>query len=332
MYYEYLYTVYLIPLVLFILYTVMIIGRKEILPRIYMFRHTLTRYVIENIKRRREYKWLANFIGSSIIISLILLSLAMPYTLERKYVSAEQSVEATLTLKRKIPVIILLDASGSMKGTKMYNAIKTVKGFIDRTIDKVLIGLIVFSDIIMSTVPPTDNRDLLVEKLVKINPGGGTVYSRPLKTAYKWLLPYTEFNLSAIIIFVTDGLPFAPDIPRYREVVYKCAEKNITIFTVFIETPGAPEYQNMVAMQRLKEMAVLTGGEAYSVENADEMAQVFDKLARETLMRAGNYVITTKIEYPIDEKIYIVQPYIALSFSALVIYSVLRALLYKITF
>ncbi len=332
MYYEYFFLLYLIPLLGFICYTIMVIGRKKILGKIYVFRHTLTKYVVEEEKRRVERKWLLNVIGSVILVSLILLAMTMPYTLTKQYIVAKQKVETMLSLRRKMPVVIALDISGSMYGEKLYYARKTVKLYIDTVIGKVLIGFIAFNDYVRIAIPPTTDKELILEKLMEIKAAGGTIYSEPLATAYRWLTPYSEFNITSTIIFVTDGLPFADDIPVYREIVYKCALKNITIYPIFIETPGEGKYKLESARIRLEEMAEITGGKLYTVEDVKNLISIFEKLAEETIRKAGNYTISTQIKYPIDVKSYLVHQYIALAFVAFVLFGLVRLGIYRITF
>ena len=332
MYYEYYSMLYLIPLLGLLCYIIMVIGRKKVLGKIYVFKHTLTKYVMEEKKRRIERKWLLNVIGSTLLVSLILLAMTMPYTMTKQYIIAKQKVETMLSLRRKMPVIIALDVSGSMSGDKLYYAKKTVKLYVDAVIGKVLIGFIAFSDYVKITIPPTDNKELILEKLMGIRAGGGTIYSAPLATALRWLSPYSEFNITSTIIFVTDGLPFADDIPVYRKIVYKCALKNITIYPIFIETPGEEKYELKAARIRLEEIAKITGGKLYTVEDVKELIDIFKKLAEETIKRAGNYTITTQIKYPVAVKSYLVHQYIALAFVALVLFGLVRLGIYRITF
>lgn len=331
MYYEYFYIIYFAPFLLVLCYLITIIGRKKFLGKIYLFRHTLTRYIAEE-KHRIEHKWLINIIGSSLVIIAILLAMTIPYTLTKQYVEAHQKIETVLSLRRKIPVVIALDVSGSMFGDKLYYAKKTVESYIDSVIGNVLVGFIAFSSHVKIAIPPTDNKEILYKKLLELRAGGGTIYSEPLAIALKWLTPYAEFNITSTIIFVTDGLPFPEDIPIYKDIVYKCALKNITIYPIFIESTDIEEYEIRSARIRLEEIAKITGGKLYTVKDIKNLINVFEKLAKEVIERAGNYALSTKIKYPIDVKLYLVHQYIALAFSALVIFALTRLALYKITF
>lgn len=329
--YENPYVFYLLPIVSLVSILTMIFGRKFFLKKIYLFRHTMARFVSESFSRQKDYKWIFNVVSSLIIVSLITISLTLPYTLEKKYVEAEQTIKASLSIKRKIPVVVVLDSSGSMAGEKMYYARKTVREFILSTIDYVLIGFIAFNDRVVVAVPPTSNLQLLLAKVNIVKPAGGTVYSKPLKTAVNWLTPYVEFNLTPMIIFVTDGLPYSPDIPRYRSLVYKCAEYHITIYPIYISSGSEDSYEERIARKRLSEIANMTNGELYTVDRAEGLIEVFKELANKTIMRASNYILNTKIKFPYEIKHYVVQQYIFLALSALVLYSVVRALIYKIT-
>ncbi len=329
--YEHVEAIYLIPIVAGIIVLLYIIGSNRIIKLIYRFRHPLTKYVLSSTKPKRNKLYYLNIILSIIIASTILFSIALPYTTTYKYVKTTQTLEATISLKRKIPVVILLDSSGSMRGEKIETAIKAVKLFIDKTIDYVLIGLIVFSDHIKLSVPPTSDLSLLYNTLSEVRAYGGTIYSKPLRMAYKWLIPYTEFNLSSTIIFVTDGLPFPEDIPLYRQVVYECAKKDIVIDTIFIETPVLNSYEQLVAKQRLLEIANITHGGFYTVKQIDKLVDLFNKLAEETITRAGNYILTSHINYLVTIKTYTIEKYVLLALSLALLSVLLRVLIYRST-
>lgn len=328
---EYPLMIYIIPAVLLSLYALLRWGRRKILRRIYLYNHPLTRYVSSHIRSSYNFKWYLNIVLSAVIIILIMFSLSLPYIITPKYVKTTQTLEAKISLQRKPPVVIVLDTSGSMEGEKIITAVNAVKGFIDRTIDYVLIGLIAFNDHVRAAIPPISDEELLFKKLAEIKAFGGTIYSKPLKIALEWLTPYAEFNLSPTIIFVTDGLPFTRDTPLYKEVVYECAKYNITIYTIFIETPGADIYENLAAQQRLREIANITHGNFYNVKEVHNLINVFEELAERTLRKAGKYILTSNVNYKVDVKTYVVEPYILIAFLTFLANMILRTLFYKST-
>ncbi|WP_245521917.1 vWA domain-containing protein [Staphylothermus hellenicus] len=328
---EYPIIIYIVPLILLSMYVLLRWGRRRVLGRIYSFNHPLTRYVSSYIRKQHDIKWYLNIALAIASIVLIMFSLALPYTIIPRYVKTTQTLEAKISLQRKPPVVIVLDTSGSMKGDKIITAINAVKKFIDQTIDYVLIGLITFNDHVRIAIPPTSDQELLYKKLGEIKAFGGTIYSKPLEIAYDWLVPFAEFNLSPTIIFVTDGLPYSQDAPLYREVVYKCARYNITIYPIFIETPGMSIYETMMAQQRLREIANITKGQFYNVKQTNSLINLFEKLAEKTVSKAGNYILTSNINYKIDVKNYVVEPYILAAFLVFFANMILRSLLYKST-
>lgn len=329
--YMYLQILYLIPLVLIITYFVMAYGRKVFLSKTYMYRHGLTRFVIENYKKKRDVEWLINYIAVSIVIVLILLSATIPYLTTRQYVLVHQQAETKLSVKRRIPIVIAVDYSASMMGEKKDTALRAVREYIEHVGEYVLIGLIPFCNFLISPISLTSNRTLLENALwdlERLEPFGSTIYSRPLKQALEWLVPYAVFNITPFVIFVTDGLPTEHDIPVYREIVYEYVKYGIPIYSILINLPGEEEDY---AITVLSEIADLTSGKLYTVEKISDLLKYFREITELTIGEVSKYVFETTIEYPFETRLYLVHEYIVLVLLAFSIYSLTRTLVYKIS-
>lgn len=328
----YPFMVYLIPFVAVITYFVMAYGRKIFLSRIYRYRHTFATFIKDNYKWRRDIEWFINYVSAAIIITLILVSATVPYIVTRQYVLAYQQAETMLSIRRRVPVVIAFDYSGSMIGEKINTAFRAIREYIDHVSEYVLIGLIPFNDHLVSPLAPTSNRSLLENTLIRLEgakPFGSTIYSKPLQQALEWLIPYTAFNITPFVVFVTDGLPSEYDMPSYRSVVYQYAEYGIPIYPILIALPGE---EDAIAKVRLSEVAELTNGKLYTAEKISELVFYFKRMAELTIEEVSKYVFETTVEYPFESRFYLVHEYI---FSVLVIfsiYSLARILVYKITF
>ncbi|MEM0380714.1 MAG: vWA domain-containing protein [Desulfurococcaceae archaeon] len=329
--YMYPQLIYLIPLTLVVTYFVMAYGRKVFLSRIFKFRHTFTRYIVENYRWKRDLEWYLNYIITSIILILILISATIPYTTTRQYIQLYQQAETLLSINRKIPVVILLDFSGSMLGEKIRTALKAVREYVKSVGDSVLIGLIPFCDHPISPTPPTDNVELLYSKLDQLEkwtPSGGTIYSKALQLALDWLIPYTYFNLTPFIIFVTDGLPYEQDTPYYRSVVDKYVEYRIPVYSILIYLPGE---EDEYALTVLSEIVETTKGKLYSIEKLSDFIKYFKELAELTIAETSKYNYETVIKYPYEVRLYLVSEYIVPVLVVFLAYSLTRILVYKTT-
>lgn len=330
--YMYPQIIYLIPLVLVITYFVMAYGRKIFLSKIYKCRHSFVRFIIENYKWKRDIEWFINYIVVSIVLVLILISATVPYLTIKRYVLVYQQAETMLSIRRKIPVVIAIDYSGSMRYEKINTALRAVREYISKVGEYVLIGLIPFSDFLIHPLEPTSDKNLLEEiinRLERGEPSGSTIYSKPLKQAIDWLIPYTVFNLTPFVIFVTDGLPTEYDIPEYKKIVSIYETYHIHVYPILISLPGEEDdYARIV----LSEIAERTNGKLYTVEKISDLITYFRELAELTIGEVGKYVFETTIQYPFEAKLYLVSEYIVLVILVFSIYSLGRIIVYKITF
>ncbi len=319
---------YILPVILAGLVAGYFTGWRKIMHRIHEFHHPYAWIIAPRVKRRLYLKRVIDLLFIILIISMILLAMGLPRDYIVKNVFEESSIYGSVSFKRRIPVVIVLDTSGSMSGVKFYYATRAVVSFLDNVGDSVLVGLITFDGDIKRVVPPTTDRDKIYRVLKSERPSGGTIYSIPLKTALEWLKPYREFNLSAFVIFVTDGLPYPDDMPEYRKVLEGYENHSIPIYAIFIETPGSPDI-NSLGEAVVQEIAYTTGGDWYSVENAEQLIPIFQDLAEQAVTLSGNYTLRYGVTYYVKTPQYHIHIPATIAFILLTMYYLMRTLLYK---
>jgi len=241
--------------------------------RIYKYRHTLVSYIAHRLQRRRENRRALSLLLKILIATLISLAIAQPYVVvEREvYIGSKELAEVTMNIHP--PLVIILDTSGSMgegkNGVSKLDVAKSTLVQLVNTLSPTIdVGFIDFADRVKRTVGPTSNRVEAVEAIKAASAGGGTMYQYPLNTALNWLKPYRELNVTASVVFVSDGLP--ADLDEYRRKLAEFKEAGIPIYTVFIglENEGIEE---------MEYIAKETGGEAYVATTIDELASVLNK-------------------------------------------------------
>jgi Mg-chelatase subunit ChlD len=300
-----------IPLALLATYTHFRL-HSRIFPRLLRLANPMTKVVgLQSRKNKR----VATLMLKLAVISLVCLAAASPYIEVEKVVAQETEAEFREALQVAGPaVVIVLDVSGSMAdtipgGVKIDAAKSAVKRFLDNLPDNVSVGLIAFDDKIRAVVPISSKKARLVEVLEKLEPGGGTMYTYPLRVALSMLKPYRAFNASSTVVFISDGLP--ADNGLYDGLLSEMRKLNVSVHTVYIG-PGGD-----AGAAEMKRVASLTGGLSFNVEDADSLINVFEGLARTIARVAVNYKAKVVVTEKVKEKISLGWLFLTLAAAAL---------------
>ena len=130
--------------------------------------------------------------------------------------------------KGKIKIIYGLDASASMKGKKIEMAKKAGIALSYKACqDRNEVGLIVFGDEIKEELLPTNNFNLILDKITRVKPSKQTNIARTIQRAYEMLDSKTS---TKHLIIITDALPTFGDDPikETLEECYKAQKHNIS--------------------------------------------------------------------------------------------------------
>ncbi len=122
--------------------------------------------------------------------------------------------------KRRTNVILVVDTSGSMQGSKMANVKEALRTFIEQIpTDEERVGLVAFSSNVYMDIPPeplkTSRQDLLttVDGLVA---RGDTAMLDGVRAAYETLQSLNDKERINAIVVMTDGLENNSNITRSR--------------------------------------------------------------------------------------------------------------------
>jgi|GEM_PF-3192871 len=329
--YEYLLVAILIPLSIFINYLLTRIGLKILLRKSYVYKHPLVRFIVEKRIVKLDWKWFTSFALSSFIIALWILTLASPYNVYTYVREEVRPVELSVNIQRKPPVILLLDVSGSMKGLKFRESLEAAKFLVNELRGRALVGFIAFNDKLVLVIPPTDKYDDILSAIDRElkDADGGTIYSKPLSTAFNLLAPYRDLDIECYVILVTDGLPFPKD--PYSSIVLEYGSRNIPIYTVYIDTPTLEKPERERAEFTLKWIADTTNGVFYRVEDIRNLANILREVAEKEIALPMNYFVETQITYRVEEKEFLIREFLVLVSGAVLLNFLIRFLIYRVT-
>lgn len=175
-------------------------------------------------------------------------------------------------------LVLVIDRSGSMMGSKMQLAKEAAARSIDLLRDDDTLGVIAFDDrpwqIIETSV--LKDKEQAKEDVLSIPAGGGTEIYTSLEMAYNSL---KELSLQRKhIILLTDG--YGATNPSYQDLVEGGLETGITLSTVAI---GADSDRNL--LEKLSEMGQ---GRFYDVVDESTVPAI---LSRETSMMTRTYIV-----------------------------------------
>ncbi|MGM9950346.1 MAG: VWA domain-containing protein [Lysinibacillus sp.] len=189
-------------------------------------------------------------------------------------------VEMEVQGKHQLPtlgLVLVIDRSGSMMGSKMELAKEAAARSIELLRDDDTLGVIAFDGSpweVIETGVLKDKKDAL-DKVSSISANGGTEIYTALELAYKNLqdLPLQRKH----IILLTDGQ--SATNASYEDLLVSGLDKNVTLSTVAI---GDDADRTL-----LEELSLLASGRFYDVTDATMIPSI---LSRETAMISRTYI------------------------------------------
>lgn len=170
---------------------------------------------------------------------------------------------------------IVIDRSGSMKGTRLRNAINAAIGAVERLKDGDMVSVVTFDTrtqvVVPSSIIGPSSRSTVISAISGIQLGGDTCLSCGIETAM------SEMNLTSggdqrigrmIVLSDGDANHGLRDIPGFRSLAQRARDKNISISTVGVDV----EYNERI----LSAISVESNGRHYFVENDAALQRIFE--------------------------------------------------------
>jgi VWFA-related protein len=172
---------------------------------------------------------------------------------------------------RPITMGILLDSSGSMD-EKLDEVHEAARSFVDtlRPEDRAMV--IDFDDKVFLVEDLTADHELLKRAIMSTEAIGGTAIYDVLHAAYRKI---GKLEGRKAIVLLSDGDDTASQFGHAR-VLEEAKSNTALIFAIGLGGGGTGPRKGM-----LKEFSDYTGGRAFFVKKADELAQVYERIAEE---------------------------------------------------
>ena len=227
--------------------------------------------------------------------------------------------QLTLPLPRQEGTVMLaLDVSSSMAAddvepTRIDVAKLAARTLIERRPDHARVGVVAFGEGGLVVQPPTDDGLALDATIDRLEPQSATSLGRGVLTALNTVAPESDFGpeapsrsdeaprsafAPAVIVLLTDGENTVPPDPL--EVAQTAADRGIRVHTVGLGTEEGATIEvegfNLFTQLNetvLQEIASVTEGVYFRVEDIEDMPAVYDQLETEFVVESREVEVTS---------------------------------------
>ena len=228
--------------------------------------------------------------------------------------------QITLPVPRQEGVVVLaMDVSSSMvaddvEPTRMDAAKVAAKAIVDRRPASARIGIVAFGEGGLIVNPPTDDDQALYATIDRLEPSSGTSLGTGIQTALNLALSESgpgEANTAdsdlagprsafapAVIVLLTDGEN--TEQPDPLEIAQLAIDRGVRVHTVGIGTADGAVIEvdgfNLFTQLNepvLQEIALLTEGDYYGVEDVEDLSLVYEGLETEFVVEPTEVEVTS---------------------------------------
>ncbi|MFQ5718937.1 MAG: VWA domain-containing protein [Acidobacteriota bacterium] len=187
------------------------------------------------------------------------------------------------TETRPLRIALLVDTSGSMRG-RLTQVQLAAAEFLDvlRPEDRAMV--IDFDDSVLLLQPLSNAREELRDALMSTFTGGGTAMYDAVHATLRRLAPETERKA---IVLLSDGGDTDSVMDR-KQAIEAARASDVLLYGIGVG--GGSD------RSALKSLSAETGGRAYFVGKADELGEVYDRIAEEL---RSQYIVTYSSSNPV---------------------------------
>lgn len=173
--------------------------------------------------------------------------------------------------QRPITMAILLDSSGSMR-EELDEVHRAAESFVDTLRDDDRAMVIDFDDKVFLIQPLTSDREALKSSVTSTVAIGGTSLYDAIHATYRKL---RDLDGRKAIIVLSDGEDSSSRF-AFDRVLREAKASNTLIYTIGLGSGLGPGGRSV-----LRDFAEFTGGQAYFVRRAEDLADVYQRIAEE---------------------------------------------------
>lgn len=238
--------------------------------------------------------WRAHVPLVAYLLALIVLAIALARPQVARSVAVEQA-----------RIVLVTDHSGSMAATdvaptRLDAARRAAIDFLERVPASVEVGAMIYNQDPQVLQTPTRDRQQVREALASVVPAGSTATGDALLLALKVAQPATTPGRRpppAAVILLSDGESVRGSDPL--DAAREAARIGVPIYTVALGTPqgriprqGGGTVPVPPDPETLARIAEISEGAAFEVDDADRLAEVYERLGRQLTRKTEQRQIT----------------------------------------
>ena len=196
---------------------------------------------------------------------------------------------------QRASIMLVTDYSGSMQATdvapsRLLAARSAAGRFLDKVPASVSVGLVAFNQQPRTLQSPTTDRDAVRSSLQALAPSGGTATGEALAAALASLESQVDergTRVPGAIVLLSDGKQTSGRSPS--EMAARAEDLHVPIYTVSLGTATGTidvKTRSGATVKRpvppdpatMDEIATISGGQAFTAENADKLSAAYEKL------------------------------------------------------
>jgi Ca-activated chloride channel family protein len=188
------------------------------------------------------------------------------------------------SFQERTPAIVLaMDVSNSMDATdvapnRLAAAEAAALAFLDEVPSDFQVGLATFAGQAELVVPPTEDREEVIDALSSLSTSFGTVMGDGLNVALDAIEDQRrDAEVPAAVLLLSDGRDTG-SLGDPDEAAERARTMAVPVFTVAV---GQIQSSGGADIQALEEIARTTDGETFTAETADELTRVYESLGSE---------------------------------------------------
>jgi Ca-activated chloride channel homolog len=222
--------------------------------------------------------------GSRLVLEGRVGNARVPRSARENFLMFEVRTDGSAGTRTQASLSLVIDRSGSMKGSRLANAVQAAATAVDRLNDGDVVSVVTFDTRTAIVVPPTTlgatTRTRILAGIRGITLGGDTCISCGIDDGLDLLAQTTDRVSRMIVLSDGDANHGVRDIPGFRAIAQRARDRGVSITTIGVDVDYNEKIMSVIAQE--------SNGGHYFVENDAGLAKIFEAEAEHLTTTIAN--------------------------------------------